>query len=92
MDHFPKSRPGAGDIIRFERGDCEGALLFEIRIGLSEGVAVKVILIVTNQCKQSILAEIRGDDNIQRTVAETPRERVARNLDMNVPEHPSIIS
>jgi hypothetical protein len=87
-----KSRPGGGEIIRFEGGDDERLLLFEIRIGLSKGVAVKVIFIVTQESKQPILIEIGGDDGLKRTVAESPCKRAARDLEVDMLEHPSIIS
>jgi len=80
------------NVTGFERGDREGALLFEVRIRLNEGVAIKVIFIVTDQGEQSILPEIGGDDGPQRPIAEIPRECVARDLVMNRLEHPSIIS
>ena len=92
VEQSSKGRPCRANIIGFQRRYRQRALLFEISIRFSKGIAVKVIFIVTDQREQPILFEIGGNDGLQRSIAEIPRECVACDLGMNRLEHPSIIS
>lgn len=78
-------------MIRQQRGDCQCALFFEIRVGFVEGIIVEVILVVTDLAEQPVLIDIRRDDLFKRARAESIIQREAHHFDMVGTKHRSII-